>query len=171
MSARTGTLLRVKVSAVSSEAAISGRAAFLAPPIGITPSSGTPPFMQILSIASIHAPPPSPVAPSYSIGGQAAVGLLLLDSEPPLKPAARHHLPSRFWGPPRRDRAEPEPAPCAAADCRATPQPNARRGRHGPPSFWGAAVKVRPCGDATRARRPCQAAAILRSGSSHASRG
>src|SRR5271169_546306 len=53
MSARTGTFFRVKVSDVSRDAAISGKAAFLAPPIGITPSSGTPPLMQILSIASV----------------------------------------------------------------------------------------------------------------------
>src|SRR6266478_8000497 len=56
MSARSGTFLRVSVSGVSKLAAISGNAAFLAPPIGITPSSGTPPLIRILSIVSVpHA--------------------------------------------------------------------------------------------------------------------
>ena len=50
MSASRGTLCRVSVSSVSSAAAISGSAAFLAPPIGILPSSGLPPRMRILSI-------------------------------------------------------------------------------------------------------------------------
>src|SRR5882724_6557923 len=53
MSASAGTFFKVSVSAVSSDAAINGNAAFFAPPIGMTPSSGTPPLMQILSIASI----------------------------------------------------------------------------------------------------------------------
>src|SRR6202043_870154 len=90
-----GTFFRVKVSDVSRDAAMSGKAAFLAPPIGITPSSGTPPLMQILSIASVaRASPPTPAAgSSLSIGGHAAVRLLLLDSEAPLKPAARYRLP------------------------------------------------------------------------------
>src|SRR6266478_4449295 len=56
MSARSGTFARVSVSGVSRLAAISGNAAFLAPPIGITPSSGTPPLIRILSIVSVpHA--------------------------------------------------------------------------------------------------------------------
>src|SRR6516164_883433 len=57
MSARSGTFSRISISGVSRLAAISGNAAFLAPPIGITPASGTPPLMQILSITSFHRPP------------------------------------------------------------------------------------------------------------------
>src|SRR5215472_16929235 len=53
ISARAGTFSSVTVSAVSREAAISGNAAFFAPPIGITPARGAPPRMQILSIVSI----------------------------------------------------------------------------------------------------------------------
>ncbi len=39
-------------SSVRRLAAISGSAAFLAPPIGIVPASGTPPRIRILSIVS-----------------------------------------------------------------------------------------------------------------------
>src|SRR5262249_34912801 len=56
MSARLGTFARVSVSGGSRLTAISGNAAFLAPPIGMTPSSGTPPLMRLLSIVSV---PPS----------------------------------------------------------------------------------------------------------------
>src|SRR6516225_5696903 len=57
MSARSGTFSRTSVSGVSRLVAISGNVAFLAPPIGMTPSSGTPPLMQILSMASFHTSP------------------------------------------------------------------------------------------------------------------
>ncbi len=50
MSARRGTLVSTSRSSVSSPAAISGRAAFLAPPIAISPCNGRPPRMRILSI-------------------------------------------------------------------------------------------------------------------------
>src|SRR5690606_25943582 len=53
MSARCGTLDRVSVRSVSRAAAISGRAAFLAPPIGMEPSSGLPPRNRIGSINSL----------------------------------------------------------------------------------------------------------------------
>src|SRR3954447_12038165 len=129
MSARTGAFVRVKISDVSRDAAINGKAAFLAPPIGITPSSGTPPLMQILSIASVvRAAPPTPAAgSSLSIGGHAAVRLFLLYSEAALKPVARYRLLRLFWIPVRHAAAGPGPAPCAAADCRATPGPSAPR--------------------------------------------
>ena len=50
MSARAGTLVSVTVPGVSRLAAISGRAAFLAPPISMVPWSGRPPSIRILSI-------------------------------------------------------------------------------------------------------------------------
>src|SRR5437762_3209175 len=104
---------------------MSGRAAFLAPPIGITPSSGTPPLMQILSIASVvRAPPTRPAGgSSLSIAGHATGRLLLLDSEATLKPAARRRLPRFLWMAARH--AAAGPAPCAAANFRATPGPSA----------------------------------------------
>src|SRR5258708_7668878 len=52
MSARSGRLARISVSSVNRLAAISGSAAFLAPPILIVPDSGTPPRIRILSIVS-----------------------------------------------------------------------------------------------------------------------
>src|SRR5215204_6426771 len=50
MSARSGRLLRTSGSSLKRLAAISGSAAFLAPPIWIVPDSGTPPRIRILSI-------------------------------------------------------------------------------------------------------------------------
>src|SRR6266851_7075302 len=55
MSARSGKLARISESAVNRLAAISGSAAFLAPPILIVPDSGTPPWIRILSIAWLRA--------------------------------------------------------------------------------------------------------------------
>src|SRR5712692_5219693 len=55
MSARSGKFARISGSAVSRLAAISGSAAFLAPPILIVPDSGTPPWIRILSIALLRA--------------------------------------------------------------------------------------------------------------------
>ena len=49
-SARLGTFSSVSVSAVSSEAIISGRAAFLAPEMRMTPFSAWPPTMRMRSI-------------------------------------------------------------------------------------------------------------------------
>src|SRR5438045_386526 len=52
MSARSGRLASTSGSAVNRLAAISGNAAFLAPPIGIAPASGAPPRIRILSITA-----------------------------------------------------------------------------------------------------------------------
>src|ERR1700693_6140145 len=52
MSARSGRLARTSGAQVSRLAAISGSAAFLAPPMLIVPDSGTPPRIRILSIFS-----------------------------------------------------------------------------------------------------------------------
>src|SRR6266851_4008499 len=52
MSARSGRLARTSGSPVNRLAAISGSAAFLAPPMLIVPDSGTPPRIRILSIFS-----------------------------------------------------------------------------------------------------------------------
>src|SRR5579872_2281539 len=52
MSARSGRLLSTSGSALNRLAAINGKAAFLAPPIGIVPDRGTPPRISILSIVS-----------------------------------------------------------------------------------------------------------------------
>ncbi len=49
-SATLGVFSSVNVSSVSKEAIISGKAAFLAPEIGILPSSGCPPTMRMRSI-------------------------------------------------------------------------------------------------------------------------
>src|SRR5665213_4109035 len=51
-SARRGTLSRVSVSSVSRLAIISGRAAFLAPEIGIVPFKRLPPTMRMRSMTS-----------------------------------------------------------------------------------------------------------------------
>src|SRR5260370_26077106 len=58
--ARSGRLARTSGSALSRLAAISGNAAFFAPPILIVPDSGTPPRIRILSI--ILAPAARPAA-------------------------------------------------------------------------------------------------------------
>src|SRR5690606_32862305 len=50
MSARRGTFSRMSGSSLSRQAAISGRAAFLAPPIAMRPRRGVPPTMRIRSI-------------------------------------------------------------------------------------------------------------------------
>src|SRR5947209_5662017 len=50
ISARSGRLARTSGSAVKRLAAISGRAAFLAPPIGIVPVSGVPPRIRMRSM-------------------------------------------------------------------------------------------------------------------------
>ena len=50
MSARSGRLVSRSVSSVKRLAAMSGRAAFLAPLITISPLSGWPPRILILSI-------------------------------------------------------------------------------------------------------------------------
>src|SRR5262249_14880305 len=58
MSATWGKLPKVSVSSVRREAAISGRAAFLAPPIWISPLRRRPPRMRILSLKlPSHRPP------------------------------------------------------------------------------------------------------------------
>ena len=49
MSANSGMLVSVSGSGVSNVAAISGRAAFLAPPMTISPCSGLPPLIRIAS--------------------------------------------------------------------------------------------------------------------------
>jgi len=55
MSWRWGRLARVKVSGVSKLAAISGSAAFLAPLMGMDPSSRFPPRIRILSINPLES--------------------------------------------------------------------------------------------------------------------
>ncbi len=50
MSARLGTFARVSPSSDSNPAAIRGKAAFLAPLIGISPTRGCPPLMRRRSI-------------------------------------------------------------------------------------------------------------------------
>ena len=52
ISASFGTLDRVSLSSVSIPAAIKGNAAFLAPPIWISPARGRPPRILIRSILS-----------------------------------------------------------------------------------------------------------------------
>src|SRR6266481_5409131 len=105
MSARSGTFLRVSVSGVSKLAAISGNAAFLAPPIGITPSSGTPPLILILSIVSVpHA--------AYRRGRFPPWRLLLLERGAPLKPAALASDPTA-WGARLASAPVPAAVPCA----------------------------------------------------------
>src|SRR5690242_20511572 len=52
ISARSGRLAKTSGSAVKRLAAISGRAAFLAPPIGIVPVSGVPPRIRMRSMTS-----------------------------------------------------------------------------------------------------------------------
>jgi len=52
MSTRCGKLDSVSVSSVSRLAAISGRAAFLAPPMAMRPFRGRPPRMMMRSIES-----------------------------------------------------------------------------------------------------------------------
>src|SRR5262249_28922495 len=54
-SASRGTLARIRGSAVRSDAAMSFRAAFLAPLMGISPFSGCPPRMRIRSMANLVA--------------------------------------------------------------------------------------------------------------------
>jgi len=66
-------------------------AAFFAPLIGIVPSSGTPPLMQILSIARLQARPAVAAAPGPSIGGLTLQIVLVLESEAALKPRDRRH--------------------------------------------------------------------------------
>ena len=91
MSARPGTFSRLRVSAVNRLAAISGKAAFLAPPIAITPSSGTPPVMRIRSIASALRATDRPGGPGAAAGHQSAVvppwRWFLPESGAPLKSA------------------------------------------------------------------------------------
>ena len=67
----------VRVSSVKRLAAISGRAAFLAPKISISPSSGRPPLMRILSMnrpwrrgrgAAVRPHVPDAAAPSAFAG-------------------------------------------------------------------------------------------------------
>src|SRR5205085_3334519 len=82
--------------------------------------------------------------------------LLLLYSEAPLKPAARYRLPRLFWITVRHAAAGPGPAPCAAADCRARPGPDA------PPAlrvlcFLRRALTAASSGDAKGGRQRCQA--------------
>src|SRR4051794_31052631 len=61
ISASLGTLMSSSVSSVSREAIISGKAAFLAPEIGIVPLRGAPPRMRMRSIGVPLGPcrPPS----------------------------------------------------------------------------------------------------------------
>src|SRR5215472_10529658 len=73
MSARSGTFTRISFSGVSRLAAISGNAAFLAPPIGITPWSGKPPLMRILSIASFHSTSAGAAADSTPSSGASSI--------------------------------------------------------------------------------------------------
>ena len=91
MSARPGTFSRLRVSAVNRLAAISGKAAFLAPLIAITPSSGTPPVMWIRSIASALRATDRPGGPGAAAGHQSAVvppwRWFLPESGAPLKSA------------------------------------------------------------------------------------
>src|SRR5712691_3047625 len=126
VSARTGTFLRINVSDVSRDAAISGNAAFFAPPIGMTPSSGTPPLMQILSMASV---PRVAHRPERLRGGQLAVlpplALLVLESEAPLKPSEVRRCPAAPSMAGARAAPAHVPAPCVAANCRAMPLPAA----------------------------------------------
>src|SRR6266446_1084762 len=113
MSARLGTFARVSVSGVSRLAAISGNAAFLAPPIGIMPSSGTPPLIRILSIISVpHA--------AYRRGPFPPWRLLLLERGARLKPAVLAPDPTA-WAARLPAAAVPAVVPCAGADFRATP--------------------------------------------------
>src|SRR5712691_1936396 len=58
-SARSGRLARTSGAALRRLAAISGNAAFLAPPILIVPDNGTPPRIRILSIISAPAVRPA----------------------------------------------------------------------------------------------------------------
>ena len=83
---------------VSRLAAISGNAAFLAPPIGITPSSGTPPLMRILSIASVaRGPPPTPAAAAAYLSAVTPPSrLLLLDERSAAQAGGSPSPPSSF---------------------------------------------------------------------------
>ena len=55
-SARCGTFSSVSVSSVSSDAIISGSAAFLAPEIGIVPRNWLPPTILMRSISEFFLP-------------------------------------------------------------------------------------------------------------------
>ncbi len=59
-SARCGTFSSVSVSSVRSEAIISGRLAFFAPEIGMTPLSAFPPVILIWSICAVPGPSGGP---------------------------------------------------------------------------------------------------------------
>src|SRR6516165_9944362 len=129
ISARIGTFVRVKVSDVSKEAAISGSAAFFAPPIGITPSSGTPPRLQILSIASFTLPPRGRTLTSVQLAILPPSAVLVLESETALKTPTC--LRYRGTSPLAGHGAFPGHAlaPCAAAGFRAAPWRAALLGR------------------------------------------
>src|SRR6516164_9014687 len=101
ISARIGTFVRVKVSDVSKEAAISGSAAFFAPPIGITPSSGTPPRIQILSIASFTLTPRAQTLTSRQLEltafGRACTGERGGAQDTGVAPVPRHFPSCVIW--------------------------------------------------------------------------
>ncbi len=131
MSARSGRLARTNGSAVSRLAAISGSAAFLAPPILIVPDKGTPPRIRILSIVS---------AP----GGDDRRALYLLrERSAPLKQLARRRTPPCVAARQRSARA-PAPAPCGGADSRAARAPGARHARHARSAGQGWGAERRP---------------------------
>src|SRR5579862_4247642 len=123
ISASAGRLVRTSGSAVSRLAAISGSAAFLAPPILIVPHNGTPPRIRILSIASApHGNGRSRLTPRRQ---PSIVRLLLSESLPPLKPAARRLSRQTVAADPPMAFGR-EPVPCGGADSRATPAPAAQ---------------------------------------------
>src|SRR5665213_513157 len=133
MSARNGRFSRVSVSSVSSAAVISGKAAFLAPPMDILPSSGLPPRIRIRSIH--HPPGPACVRPRSLV----AEGTRLLKPSRHPYPAA---LEQRRGAPP-----VPGPVPCAASDWRAAPPPAApawRRPRGRFRRWYGGGRKFHP---------------------------
>src|SRR5229473_2618011 len=139
MSARSGKLARISGSAVNRLAAISGSAAFLAPPILIVPDSGTPPWIRILSIAWLRAAMTAASGDGRSYPraiptGDAPPYWLLLRESPvalkgSLKPVARRRPPACTSGR-RRSVRGCGPAPYGVADSRVARAPGALRARH-----------------------------------------
>src|SRR5579863_907191 len=130
MSTRSGRLARTNGSAVNRLAAISGSAAFLAPPILIVPDRGTPPRIRILSIVS---------AP----GGDDRRAVYLLRERPaPLKKLARRR--PLCPGAPRHAAGAPASAPCGGADCRAARGPDVHRARHARPAGQRSGGEAQP---------------------------
>src|SRR6516164_6293018 len=154
MSARSGTFSRISISGVSRLAAISGNAAFLAPPIGITPASGTPPLMQILSITSFHWPP--------ALGRRALGrrGWFYWNRGEPLKPAARAPGPFLAIAEPPADPAHAF-VPCDASGSRATLWRALLRGQPARYSSSRRSGEALSSCDATRALRRCQGVHLL----------